>query len=108
MSRHIVYKGDGNLLTYGFDAPTGGYFWQLINSEKEEIDGAQGLLLSQLAGTLGASFIQVEDLIRDFRRAEEPTPLQINVGKMFGRDVGKMLELVELDLMENFHMFLPE
>jgi hypothetical protein len=109
MSRHVVYEGDGSLLAYGFDAPTGGYFWQLTNTENEIVDEGNGLVLSQLMGTLGTTeTLSVDDLIREFIVAEKPTPLQINIGKMFGIDVVAMLSDVGLDLMENFNMFLPE
>jgi hypothetical protein len=109
MTRHVVYNGDGTLLAYGFDAPTGGYFWQLTNIDNEIVDSGNGLVLSQLVGVLGTTrVLSIDVLVREFIMAEKPTPLQINIGNMFGKDVVSMLSDVGLDLMENFHMFLPE
>jgi len=110
MSRHVVYRGDNTLLAYGIDLPTGGFFWQITGNDDELLDDGDGLTLTELTSSL-AKFsidIPIKELIDEFMNAEKPTPLQINVGKMFNKDIISMLSNVGLDLMENYTYFLPD
>jgi hypothetical protein len=104
---------DGTAIAYGFDAPTGGFFFQLYVDDPEanynELDFKNSLTLTALVDALALYNIVVpkQDLIKEFIKTEKPTPLQINVGKMFGKDVIDMLSKVGLDIMENYSLFLP-
>jgi hypothetical protein len=98
-------------LMYGFDAPTGGFFWNLINNSNEELSGAEdGLTLTQLKDSMMGNFsieISSNEMIEDFTKAEPPSVLQINVGKMFGKDIISMLNKVGEDIDTNY-LFLQK
>jgi hypothetical protein len=103
MSRYTLWRGDRTVVAYGFDAPTGGYFWQHYN-DVEELDSRDGLTLTQLEHALvkrlGVTLTEerYEKLLGDFYTEDEPTPLQVNVGLMLGKNIIRMLRHVKKDV----------
>lgn len=100
---HIVLNNDNEFL-YGFDAPTGGFFYSIIDKEDEEIDGNDGLTLTELNATFVKYYIKgaTEKLVSDFEKLEKPSNLQTSVAKLFGKNVEKMLEDVRKDIVKNW------
>ena len=102
MSQYGFDNKAGNEVMYGLDKPTGGYFWQEVDKkDKELLCYAQGLSLTELLDYLDINYnglIPLTDLINDFLIEENPSPLQINVGKMFGKDISHKLEHVKEDV----------
>lgn len=105
MSRKEIVRKDGTVFAFGFDAPTGGYFWQLIKDD-EEINSASGILLSELVDSFPEVSTAISDLVKDVAFSPKPTPLQINIGKMFGKDIIESLNNVSIDLFANFKDFV--
>lgn len=93
MSQYRLDRPNGNEVHYGYDAPTGGYFVnELVNPAKTEDDQVVimqvGMLLSELLIFLKQNYKFEPDrkqLIKDWQEAEAPTPLQRQIGVMFGR-----------------------
>jgi hypothetical protein len=112
MSRHITYfpLRTNTYIAYGFDSPTGGFFFQELNDEDDEIDGKDGLTLSELFLYFKENGIDVDEkqLVKDFENAELPTNLQLNVGKMFGKNITDMLLNVYFDITENWAEYLKD
>jgi hypothetical protein len=90
---------------YGLDKATGGYFWQEYTLDDEEtITEKDGLSLTTLVIDLMNMFnfrVHKRMLIDDFASEKYPTILQINVGKMFNKNIVGMLEEVESDVTRN-------
>jgi hypothetical protein len=108
--RHLL--DNGNVFVYGLDKPTGGFFWQELDArEEDELAANDGLTLSQLQNVLDRKFIvsyNLAVLVQDFYRAEKPSHLQVNVGKMFGKDIHGMLQEAERDIIRNFKFYIPQ
>jgi hypothetical protein len=101
MSQYGYTNKFGNQVIYGLDKPTGGYFWQEIDAMGKIWDAKQGLGLTDLLTYLRANYdgiIPFTDLMKDFLREDEPTPLQIFNAEQFGNDIVKMLENVKEDV----------
>jgi hypothetical protein len=117
MSRHF----GGNLdqdgkLYYGFDAPSGGYFWDILDKNEEWECGRDGLTLTALRSDLKEYvFIDISPdiLVKEFIKVmsnEElaPTSLQIENAKMFGVDILDLLNTVRGDIIKNYSdCYLP-
>jgi hypothetical protein len=114
MSRYNSYLGNGDNVSYGFDAPTGGFFYQHFSKEYGEdaiLDEDDGLTMTSLCKVLGLRYkilYNSSDLVKDFYVSAKPSALQYNVGKMFGRDTYSMLIEVERDIIENFSEYIPK
>ena len=112
MSQHyfINRKLNSNInkIVYGLDKPTGGFFWQEFTSDDEEVVAERdGLSLTTLLADLKNKFSiepNIQMLIDEFTNERYPTILQINVGKMFNKDIPSMLEEVENDVTSNMIM----
>ena len=103
MSRYNILN-----ISYGLDKPTGGYYWQefCLNDSDELSDEKDGITLTELVSAMNKKFnipIDTEKLAMDYVIAEQPSPLQISIGKMFNRDIEFTLKVVADDLMRN-HM----
>jgi len=101
MSQYGFTNRASNEVMYGLDKPTGGYFWQELDEKGELICHSQGLSLTDLLDYLDTNYdglIPLAGLIKDFLDEADPTPLQINVGKMFGTDIMRKLEHVKEDV----------
>ena len=91
-------------ISYGLSKSTGGYFWQEFTPEEEIIIEKDGLSLTTLIADLEAKFdinVNIQMLIDDFLSERYPTILQMNIGKMFNKDISSMLEEVENDVTRN-------
>jgi hypothetical protein len=101
MSQYGFKNKNDNKILYGLDKPTGGYFWQEIDAANNLLNAEQGLGLTDLITYLKTNFdgiIPFTNLMKDFLREDDPTPLQIFVGFQFGKDIKKMLEHVKEDV----------
>ena len=100
MSQHSFTDKNYYNIMYGLDKPTGGYYWQKFDDEDNVLSEADGLTLTELLDYLEdkETAIPLTELIKDFLEEDEPTPLQINVGKMFGKDIVRSLESVKEDV----------
>lgn len=94
MSRYTVKKPDGRVIHYGLDKPTGGFFWQELDSDDDEIAGKDGMTFSDLK----IAVPEVKDIRSDWDVEKQPTPQQINVGLMFGTNIVKLLLKCKDDL----------
>ena len=112
MSQHYTKTESGREVLYGLDEPTGGFFFTEFFLD-EEIDiendydvasSKDGLTLTELVKELNNLNVEyfVELLLNDYKHFQNPSPLQIHVGKMFGRDVLAMLERVHQDMQLNY------
>lgn len=122
MSQYKKILPNGRELIYGFDAPTGGYFWtEFYRSDElpeydpswgadmkdeEVVKSRDGITLSELVLDLGFSSPLNQDnvahLLNDFQNHNPPADLQIKVGFMFGKDIISMLGKVYQDIETNF------
>ena len=113
MSRYETTSGLREA-SYGYDAPTGGYFMQIFYTD-EEIDQLQvpyeemyfdrmGLTLTELVKYLDRANIDydLKKLINDYYVSGEPTPLQQVVGVILGYSTMDMLGEVAKDITENW------
>ena len=101
MSQYGFTNRASNEVMYGLDKPTGGYFYQELDDKGELLAYESGLSLTELLDYLDANYdgaIPLAGLIKDFLEEDDPTPLQINVGKMFGTDIMHRLEHVKEDV----------
>jgi hypothetical protein len=107
---------------YGLDKPSGGFYVteflrddevektpeQIENKEivdYEERFSEQGLTLTELDKILFREYslsLDLMGMVREWTNAADPTPLQYNVNKMFGKDLTEMLSKVQMDLFHNF------
>lgn len=99
-------------ISYGFDAPTGGYWIDAFRTPFQEHPDISelGQTLTELKeifiGQLGVTEeVWLKDyqpqMIKDFIQASEPTPLQYKTKKLFGVDLKAKLTRVLHD-MDNF------
>jgi hypothetical protein len=113
MSQYRFTNRDGREVMYGLDKPTGGYFWtefytdeelaKIGNDNNEAYDLASALTFTELVRFLSmnnAEDAPVEKLIFDFIHSPEPSPLQFNTAKLFGKDLDKQLDRVARDIDE--------
>jgi hypothetical protein len=104
MSQHYFINTNGNEVMYGLSKSAGGYFWQEFTPEEEVITEKDSLSLTTLIADLESKFginVNIQMLIDDFINERYPTILQINVGKMFNKDIVSMLKEVESDVTRN-------
>ena len=114
MSQHYFKTKKNRQVLYGFDAPTGGFFYTefLREDELEELDAPDetnshkdGMTLTDFLSEVKKFEIEipVNVLLRDFFQATPPTPLQVKIGRMFGKDILSMLDDVVKDIRENYY-----
>lgn len=111
MSRYTKELPSGRILSFGLDKASGGYFWQEFLSEAEIAEREDededliveedGLCLTALIDDLkNYGYIPpIDALVNDFFSEENPTALQIHVGKMFNKDISSMLLEVMNDVV---------
>lgn len=94
----ITLKNDREFL-YGFDAPTGGFFYSESDDEREW-QSDNGLTLTELINNCKRFGIKISEsqMIKDYNVAGDPTPLQKSISLMFGKNLDKMLTNVRKDM----------
>jgi len=104
MSQYRFINNDGNLVLYGLDKPTGGYFFSELNNDDELVAQRSALTLRQLIFFLSSDYyyilenFEIDKLEEDFENNSEPTELQRQINKMFGEMLDDNLEKVKKDL----------
>ena len=105
MSQYYFYTSEGRKLLCGLDKPTGGFFFTEFWKDEEIVDdevknSKDGLTLTELQKSLKQYGLNLDpaNLVLDWDISEDPSPMQYQVNKMFGKDLGKMLAEVKLDL----------
>lgn len=103
----------GREVMYGADKPTGGFFVTEFysdleltanNPDNDVVFTRSELTLTNLNIILNKtqrivlSKDKIDELIRDWRNAPEPTPLQFNVARMFHSDIAQLIQTVNEDL----------
>lgn len=111
MSQHYFTTNEGRKVLYGLDKATGGFFFiefwkdeEIVDDEvKESLDG---LTLTDLNAALfmryGGAILDTKTLVQDWTKDQDPSPMQYQVNKMFGKDLTAMLSKVQADLFHNF------
>lgn len=84
---------------YGFDASTGGYFWQMLDENGDVFDEKEGITLNQLVADTPVA-LSLNTLVKDFYLAETPTPMSDKIKES--------LWDVERDLIVNFKEKIPQ
>jgi hypothetical protein len=109
MSQYYFYTNEGRKLLCGLDKPTGGFFFTEFWKDEEIVDdevknSLDGLTLTELIKSLKNYGLKIDpaNLIVDWDISEDPSPLQYQVNKMFGKDLGMKLERTECDLFTNY------
>jgi hypothetical protein len=112
MSQHHFTTNEGRDVLYGLDKPTGGYFFTEFYKDDEIDDGGEevkndgdALTLTELKNILKNDYqfdINPDEMVADWDRDLSPTPLQYKVNKMFDKDLEFSLNMVALDLAENY------
>ena len=96
---------------YGLDLPTGGYFFtefwkdEEIVGEEEVKSNMESLTLTELQIRMKDQYgfdIPIDDLVQDWYYAEQPTPMQFQVNRMFGKDLQQMLNRAYNDFVEHY------
>ena len=106
MSQHWFTTVEGRKVLYGLDLPTGGYFYTEFYKDEEIVDdevknSEDGITLTHLSSEMKRQYafsVDTDMLVKEWDNALEPTPLQYNVCRMFGKDLAKMLGETRLDL----------
>jgi hypothetical protein len=100
MSQHRLTTNDNNLFLYGFDAPTGGFFYSVLDENEDEIAGDDGLTLTELSVVFLKYKVRMpmDTLLLDFNNAQEPAEIQIQIARLFGKDIKQMLQRVRKDM----------
>lgn len=113
MSQNKHFCENNREVLYGFDAPTGGFFWTEFYTEdeykltgQEAMRAVNGLTLTELLRDLEREFFtpslnMKKKLIHQYTQAPRPTPLQIKIGKMFGKNIITLLKAVDADMTKN-------
>jgi hypothetical protein len=115
MSSHKFTNNLGREVRWGLDLPTGGFFYTEFYTQEELSElspfsdvvlSEEGITLSQLNEKmlkLYKFYVPVNVVVEDIKDSLLPTPLQFNVSKMFGVDLGKKLQDLEDDLKANWN-----
>jgi hypothetical protein len=102
MSQYRFVKKNGNSLLTGLDKPTGGFFWNELDSEEKLVASKSNLSCSELLDDLVAVHNISEDLeyrlLMDWNNDPNPTQFQKNTSKMFGVDLEGSLHRVHIDV----------
>ena len=112
MSQHFFQTKEGRQVLYGLDKPTGGFFYTEFLKDDEIVDddvkeSQDGLLLSKLKKIFVEKYnkyftgLEIRMLLEDWRNSENPSPLQFQINKNFGKDLNNMLWNVQEDLSFN-------
>jgi hypothetical protein len=106
VSQYKYKLNNDNLILYGFDAPTGGYYFTILDNDDREVFSNDGILLTKLLFFLkgnNVNNVNINCLIDDFYNAKRPLPLQIFIMKAFNKDVEKMLESCKINIASQFN-----
>ena len=109
MSQHYFTTNDGRKVLYGLDKPTGGFFFTEFWKDEEIADdevknSKDALTLTELVDFCNKEYnnlIDIESLTGEWSSDEDPSPMQYQVNKMFGKDLKAMLNRVVVDLTEH-------
>lgn len=103
MSQYNLNLNNGKQLLFGFDAPTGGFFYSEFsigeNGDEKEV-GHDGLTLTELIEKYDVLKLSIGKLIVDYLNAEHPTQLQMYVASMFNKNLDQMLSRVDKDIQQ--------
>jgi hypothetical protein len=111
MSQYKSQLKNKRQVIYGLDMPTGGYFVTVFYRKDEIKDEDHDTAFSRDALTLTELNKWLKDfevphdlciLATDYFMSEPPTPLQLNVSSMFGKDIHELLMTCKNDLEENW------
>jgi len=111
MSQYKDILSNKREVLFGLDKPLGGYFLTIFFTNDEITDDEHdlflekdGLTLTQLVSLLDQYEIlfSQKSLINDYFVSDEPTPMQLKISKMFGRDVVKLLKICGEDIKNNW------
>ena len=109
MSQYAVTKENGNVFLYGFDAPTGGFFYIEMDTDEGCLHDDDGITLSNLLSfsrKYNVEIYNIHELIMDYVTSSPPTKLQVNVANLFKKEIFSMLDDVATDINENFTNYL--
>jgi hypothetical protein len=113
MSQHWFTTKENRKVLYGLDKPTGGYFFTEFWNDEEIVndddvkESESALLLSKLKKIFVEKYnkyltgFEIQMLMNEWKTSENPTPMQFQVNKMFGKDLNNMLWNVQEDLSFN-------
>src|ERR1035437_2804949 len=110
MSQHYFTTSEDRKVLYGLDKATGGYFFTEFLKDEEIIDdevkeSQDGLVLSELKRIFVEKYkkyftgFEIKILLDEWETSDNPTPMQFQVNKMFGKDLIAMLWNVQEDLI---------
>lgn len=115
MSQNYIMLENGRELLYGFDGPTGGFFYTEFYTAEEKPNNVGEVVSEEDSMTLSALLEKLfsyniitpnlitHQLLNQYKNAEEPTPSQVAVGKIFGEDILQSLDTVRKDIQNNFY-----
>lgn len=111
MSQHYANSSKGRKILFGYDAPTGGFFYteflrddEIESEENDVASQSDGLTLTNLLEYLKILGVVPETnlLVADYLTADYPTLLQISIGKMFGKNIEKLLQECARDISDKY------
>lgn len=102
MSQYYLALNNDNILLYGFDAPTGGFFYSECDKDDEELFSEDGLTLTELISKCKNYKIEIPKnrMIKDFYMSDNPSELQKKIALMFNKNLDNMLDKVREDIEE--------
>jgi len=106
MSRYTTILFPNTKLAYGLNKPTGGFYWQEIDIDDNIVSERDALSLTSLINDLNNYNINpnIKILINDFLANDpEPTIVQLNIGRIFNRNIKSML----LEVMSDVISWIP-
>ena len=108
MSQHWFTNVNNRQVLYGSDKPTGGFFYTEFYRDDEIGDEDSDVVITKSALTINEiiselkenqgyilSEEEIDNILNDWTTETEPTPLQHNIGKMFGHNLSEQLERTE-------------
>lgn len=111
MSQHYFTNERNRKVLYGSDKPTGGFFFTEFYNDDEIGESDSDVVVMESALTIreiiknlsdNQGYIlsgqEIYELVEDWMRDPEPTPLQYNISLMFQKDLPQMLQRSENDL----------
>ena len=108
MSQHWFTNTNNRQVLFGSDKPTGGFFYTEFYRDDEIEDEDGDVVITKSALTINEiiselkenqgyilSEEEIDNILNDWVNEPEPTPLQHNIGKMFGFNLSEQLERTE-------------
>lgn len=112
MSQHWFTNSRNRQALYGSDKPTGGFFYTEFYLDSEIGDDDNDVVITKSALTISEiinelkenqgyvlSVGEIHEIISDWTREPDPTPLQHNIGKMFGYNLSEQLKRTESSIL---------